>query len=100
MGAYILRRLVALVPVLMLVSMVAFALVHLTPGDPVANILGDKATPEDIERVRGQLGLNRPLHEQYVVWLFNVFRGDLGRSLFIDQPVLDMILERIEPRSS
>ena len=97
MGAYIVRRLFALIPVLLLVSLIAFALVHLTPGDPVATILGDKATPEDIERVRHQLGLDRPLPEQYVTWLFNALRGDLGRSVFIDQPVTGMILERIEP---
>jgi peptide/nickel transport system permease protein len=96
-GTYILRRLVALIPVLLMVSVVAFALVHLTPGDPVANILGDRATTEDIERVRHQLGLDRPLYEQYVVWLFNVVRGDLGRSVFVDQPVVGMIVERAEP---
>src|SRR5687768_9414797 len=80
-----------------MVSVVAFALVHLTPGDPVANILGDRATTEDIERVRHQLRLDRPLYEQYVVWLWSVVRGDLGRSVFVDQPVAAMILERAEP---
>lgn len=97
MTTYILRRLVALVPVLLLVSVVAFALVHFTPGDPVALILGEEATPEDIERVRHQLGLDRPLPEQYVVWLGRAVRGDLGRSVFVDQPVTGMIVERAEP---
>jgi peptide/nickel transport system permease protein len=97
MGRYIIRRLVALVPVLLMVSLIAFGLVHLTPGDPVANILGERATTEDIERVRRQLGLDRPLPIQYVTWLGNVLRGDFGRSVFIDQPVTSMLVERIEP---
>ncbi len=97
MTTYILRRGVALVPVLILVSILTFGLIHLAPGDPVANILGDKATTDDIERVRHQLGLDRPLHEQYLRWVANVLRGDLGRSVFVDQPVLAMIAERAEP---
>jgi peptide/nickel transport system permease protein len=97
MATYIIRRLLALIPVLLLVSVIAFGLVHLTPGDPVANILGDKATVEDIARVRGQLGLDRPLPEQYARWLLNVLRGDLGKSVFNDQPVVSMLIERIEP---
>lgn len=97
MGAYILRRIVSLVPVLFLVSLVAFALMHLTPGDPVAAILGDDATTEEIARVREQLGLDRPLHEQYIVWLSHAIRGDLGRSLFTDQAVTSMIFQRAEP---
>lgn len=97
MGPYILRRLFALIPVLFVVSLLAFALVHLTPGDPVAAILGDKATPEDIERVRRQLGLDRPFHEQYVVWVFRALQGDLGRSIWVDQPVTEMIIDRAEP---
>jgi peptide/nickel transport system permease protein len=97
MTTYILRRLVALIPVLLLVSVIAFALVHLTPGDPVTLILGEDAAPEDMLRVRHQLGLDRPLPEQYVVWLGRALGGDLGRSVFVDQPVTSMIVERAEP---
>lgn len=97
MGAYILRRLLSLLPVLLLVSVLAFLLVHLTPGDPVTTILGEDATQSEIERVRHQLGLDRPLYEQYVVWLLNAVRGDLGQSLFINQPVTSMIVQRLEP---
>jgi peptide/nickel transport system permease protein len=97
MTTYILRRFAALVPVLLLVSVIAFALVHLTPGDPVTLILGEQATPEDIVRVRHQLGLDRPLYEQYVGWLGRALGGDLGRSVFVDQPVTNMIVERAEP---
>lgn len=97
MATYILRRLLMLIPVLLLVSIMAFMLVHLTPGDPVASLLGDDATVAEIEAVRERLGLNRPLHEQYFTWLFNVMRGDLGQSLFADQSVTSMIVARAEP---
>lgn len=97
MGAYILRRIVSLIPVLLLVSIVAFALMHLTPGDPVAGILGEDATAEEIERVRQQLGLDRPIYEQYIVWLWNAVRGDLGHGIFTNEPVTTMIVQRVEP---
>lgn len=97
MGTYILRRLLTLIPVLLLVSIMAFMLVHLTPGDPVASLLGDDATVEEIETVRDRLGLNKPLYEQYYTWLFHVVQGDLGQSLFADQPVTSMIVARAEP---
>src|SRR5690606_34690231 len=97
MGVYILRRIVSLIPVLLLVSIVAFALMHLTPGDPVAGILGEDATAEEIERVRQQLGLDRPIYEQYIVWLWNAVRGDLGHGIFTNEPVTTMIVQRVEP---
>ena len=68
MTTYILRRLIMLVPVLLVVGVVVFALVHLTPGDPAAVILGDRATPEEIDRLREQLGLNDPMPVQFVHW--------------------------------
>ena len=97
MGAYIARRLLALVPVLIIVSIITFALVHLTPGDPVALILGDDATVEEIERVQHQLGLDQPVYEQYFRWVGRVLQGDLGQSVYLDQPVTSMILARAEP---
>jgi peptide/nickel transport system permease protein len=97
MTAYILRRLLLLVPVMLIVGVVVFALVHLTPGDPAAVILGDRATPEDIARLRGQLGLNDPLPVQFVHWFGNMLRLDFGESIFLGQPVTQALLDRAEP---
>jgi peptide/nickel transport system permease protein len=97
MAAYILRRLVLLVPVLLVVAVVVFALVHLTPGDPAAVILGDRATAEDIARLRNQLGLNDPLPVQFVRWFGNILRLDFGESIFLGEPVTQALLDRIEP---
>ena len=97
MTAYILRRLVMLVPVLIVVGVVVFGLVHLTPGDPAAVILGDRATPEDIARLRTQLGLNDPLPVQFVRWFSNVLRLDFGESIFLGEPVTQALLDRVQP---
>ena len=97
MTAYILRRLVMLVPVLIVVGVVVFGLVHLTPGDPAAVILGDRATPEDIARLRDQLGLNDPLPVQFVHWFGNVLRLDFGESIFLGEPVTQALLNRVQP---
>lgn len=95
MGLYILRRLLAMVPVLLLVSMVVFSLLHLTPGDPALSILGEEATPQQVEALRNKLGLNQPIPVQYVKWLGAVLRGDLGRSVRSNQPVSEAIAERL-----
>jgi peptide/nickel transport system permease protein len=97
MTAYILRRLVMLVPVLIVVGVVVFALVHLTPGDPAAVILGDRATAEDIARLRDQLGLNDPLPVQFARWFTNMLRLDFGESIFLGEPVTQALLNRVEP---
>jgi peptide/nickel transport system permease protein len=97
MTAYILRRLVLLVPVLLIVGVVVFALVHLTPGDPAAVILGDRATGEDIARLRDQLGLNDPLPVQFVRWFGRVLRLDFGESIFLGGSVGDALLGRVQP---
>jgi len=97
MIAYILRRLVMLVPVLIVVGVVVFGLVHLTPGDPAAVMLGDRATPEDIARLRDQLGLNDPLPVQFVRWFSNVLRLDFGESIFLGEPVTQALLDRMQP---
>lgn len=97
MTAYILRRLVSLVPVILVVGVVVFALVHLTPGDPAAVILGDRASGEDIERLREQLGLNDPLPLQFVRWFGGVLRLDFGDSIFIGEPVTRALLDRVQP---
>jgi peptide/nickel transport system permease protein len=95
--AYILRRLVMLVPVLIVVGVVVFGLVHLTPGDPAAVMLGDRATPEDIAQLRDQLGLNDPLPVQFVRWFSNVLRLDFGESIFLGEPVTQALLDRVQP---
>jgi len=97
MTAYILRRLVLLIPVILVVGVVVFALVHLTPGDPAAVMLGDRATAEDIERLRGQLGLNDPLPVQFLRWFGGVLRFDFGESIFIGEPVTQALLDRVQP---
>jgi peptide/nickel transport system permease protein len=76
---------------------VVFGLVHLTPGDPAAVILGDRATPEDIARLRTQLGLNDPLPVQFVRWFSNVLRLDFGESIFLGEPVTQALLDRVQP---
>jgi peptide/nickel transport system permease protein len=94
---YILRRCIMLVPVLLVVAVVVFALVHLTPGDPAAVILGDRATPEDIQRLREQLGLNDPLLVQFARWFGGVLRLDFGESIFLGEPVTQALLDRVQP---
>jgi peptide/nickel transport system permease protein len=94
-STYILKRLTSMVPVLILVSVVIFSLIHLTPGDPVVAMLGEEATPAAREALRHQLGLDQPLPVQYVVWLTRVLGGDLGRSIRTNQPVAEAIGERL-----
>ena len=94
MGRYILRRLLAIIPVLLGISVIVFALVHLVPGDVVSVLLGPTATPEARDALRKLFGLDRPLVVQYFVWLGDVLRGDFGESLRTGQPVMSSILDR------
>ena len=80
-----------------IVALVVFLLLHLTPGDPAAIIAGDYARPEDIARIRKNLGLDRPLYIQFFSWLGTVLRGDLGVSIFSNLPVTKLIGQRLEP---
>jgi peptide/nickel transport system permease protein len=91
---YLIRRLLAVIPVLFGISLVVFFLVHLVPGDVVAILLGPTATPEVREALRKLFGLDQPLYLQYAQWLGGVLRGDLGTSLRTGQPVLSSILDR------
>lgn len=95
MGRYILRRLLSMAPVLFLVSLIVFSLIHLTPGDPVLTMLGEEATPETIAAMRAKLGLDRPLPVQYLSWMGRVLQGDLGRSIRTNQPVSEAIAQRL-----
>ena len=97
---YILRRLMATIPVMAVVSLLVFSLLFFAPGDPAALIAGDQATPDDIERVRLRLGLDRPFFTQVSSWLARLAQGDLGTSLFTNLPVAEMIAQRIEPTLS
>jgi peptide/nickel transport system permease protein len=95
--AYLVRRLLAVIPVMAVVVTVVFLLIHLIPGDPVAVMLGPDATPAQIEATRQALGLDRPLLEQLLLFYRRVLRGDLGRSYFLDRPVTQALWERAEP---
>jgi len=97
MFAYVLRRLLGTIPVMVLVALFVFLLLHLGPSDPASVIAGDFATPEHIEKIREKLGLNRPLHEQFGTWVMNLLRGDLGSSIFSGVPVATLIGQRLEP---
>ena len=97
MLSYILRRLVLLVPVILIVGIVVFTLVHLTPGDPAGVILGDQATPEQVAELREQLGLNDPLPVQFFSWLFDALRLDFGESIFLGLPVTEALIDRVVP---
>src|SRR5581483_10085382 len=97
MTAYLVRRLLALIPVMFVVVTLVFLLIHLIPGDPVAVMLGPDATPSQMEATRVQLGLDRPLHEQLLGFYTRILRGDLGRSYFLDRPVTQALWERAEP---
>jgi peptide/nickel transport system permease protein len=88
---------VATIPVMGVVALIVFLLLHLAPGGPAALIAGDFATAEDIARIGRQLGLDRPLHVQFVGWVGQVLRGDLGTSIFSQLPVSRLIRQRLEP---
>jgi peptide/nickel transport system permease protein len=94
MGAYIVRRLLITVPILIGLSIVVFAMISLIPGDPATAILGSFATPENVERLNRQLGLDQPLVGQYLTWAGNLLQGDMGRSYALNRPVADEVFER------
>ncbi|QBK31813.1 MAG: ABC transporter permease [Roseitalea porphyridii] len=94
MIAYIAKRLLAAIPVLFGLTIIVFAIMALIPGDPAQAILGNFATPENVEKLNRDLGLDKPLVQQYFIWLGNLFQGDLGRSYMQNRPVLDIVLER------
>ena len=97
MLAYIARRLVATLPVMGTVAIVVFAILRLTPGDPAAIIAGDSATSEQLEQMRAHMGLDKPIYIQFLLWLVQLLRGDLGVSLISGVPVSGMIADRIGP---
>jgi len=98
--AYITKRLLSLIPVLAVVTIAIFLIIHITPGNPAAAILGMEASEEEIQQLNQDLGLDRPILEQYTSWVANVFKGDLGDSIFMKQPVSEAIAEHITPTLS
>ena len=100
MLAYAARRILATIPVMLIVAFFVFSLLYLAPGDPAAIIAGDQATPADVERIRASLGLDRPFVVRFGEWLWQIIHGDLGNSIFTNLPVTHMIAQRIEPTTS
>ncbi len=100
MTAYIVRRLISTIPVMGVVAIVVFLLLHLSPGDPAAIIAGDNATPASIAAIRAQLGLDDPLIVQFGRWVWGVLQGNLGISIFSNLPVMELIGQRIGPTIS
>ena len=97
MLGYIIRRILAIFPVMLIVAIFVFLLLRLTPGDPAAIIAGDMATPEQLERIREAMGLNQPIHTQFITWMGRLLQGDLGTSLISGTPVTTMVGQRIFP---
>ncbi|MGQ2909861.1 MAG: ABC transporter permease [Aliihoeflea sp.] len=95
MTSFILKRLAQAIPVMVIVAILTFVLMKLLPGDPAVLIAGDGASPEAIARIRTDLGLDRPLLVQLGAWLLDLLQLDLGRSIFLSQPVIDAILQRL-----
>src|SRR5271163_4894213 len=100
MLTYVARRVLATIPVMLIVALFVFSLLYLAPGDPAAIIAGDQATPADVERIRASLGLDRPFVVRFGEWVWNILHGDLGTSIFTNLPVSTMIRQRFEPTLS
>ena len=100
MYGYLFRRLLGTIPVMLVVAVFIFLMLRLTPSDPAAIIAGDNATTEQVAQIRGQLGLDRPMIEQFLIWSAKVLSGDFGESFFFKKTVAQLIGERIEPTLS
>jgi peptide/nickel transport system permease protein len=100
MTAYVAKRLLATVPVLVFVGLVAFSLVHLAPGDPANIMAGDYAGPDDVKKIRAELGLDKPVSEQFIEWLGRTVRGDLGHSVFSGKSISELVSTRLAPTLS
>ncbi|RXF74179.1 ABC transporter permease [Hansschlegelia zhihuaiae] len=100
MTSIVFRRVLSTIPVMGVVALFVFSLLYIAPGDPAAVIAGDQASPEDVERIRQGLGLDRPYLVRFFEWLLQILRGDLGVSIFTNLPVTTMIAQRVEPTLS
>ncbi len=97
MWTYLVRRLLATIPVMLIVAILVFMMLRLTPGDPASIIAGDAATSEDIAQLRQKLGLDHSLVVQFGIWTANMFSGDFGQSFYYKRDVAGLIAERVEP---
>ena len=97
LSVYVAKRLLSAIPPLVVILVLSFLLIRLAPGDPAALIAGEGATPEYIENIRREYGLDKPLHEQFLIYLSHIIKGDWGYSISYSRPVMDVILERIPP---
>lgn len=96
MGKYISGRIISLIPVLLLISVFTFILIYLVPGDPATVMLGVDATPQEVEQLREDMGLNKPAHVRFLIWGSNVLRGDLGESFYLGgRSITGVLLERL-----
>lgn len=92
---YLFRRIISVIPVILIVTFLIFSIMHSIPGGPASSILGLEATPEEVARLNAQLGLDQPFLKQYLDWLFKAFKGDLGESYFMGGPVKDILVDYI-----
>src|SRR6201988_3923038 len=97
MLGYILRRLLATLPVMLIVAVLVFLMLRLTPGDPAAIIAGDNANSVQVDLIRNRLGLDEPIFTQFFIWLANLFPGDFGEYFFFKKTVAELIASRLEP---
>ena len=100
MLVYVVKRLIATIPVMAVVAVLVFLMLRLTAGDPAAIIAGDNATSQDVADIRARLGLDRPITQQFVIWIGRVLRGDFGESFFFKKTVAQLIVERVEPTAA
>jgi peptide/nickel transport system permease protein len=100
MFSYVLRRLAATIPVMVIVAVLVFLMLRLTPSDPAAIIAGDNANAEQVAEIRKRLGLDQPILTQFVIWSSKTLQGDLGESFFFKKQVAELILDRLEPTLS
>jgi len=99
-GGYIIRRLLASIPVILLVGIITFSILHIAPGDPAVLMAGDEATPEDVEKIRQALGFDKPFIVQFGLWLGRLLRGDLGTSIFSKYSIVSLMAPRLQPTLS
>src|SRR5690625_831639 len=97
MSNYILKRFLSIIPVLIIVAIIVFSITFITPGDPATYILGPDASPDNIEKLREEMGLNQPFFQQFFAWIGSMFQGDLGMSVFLNKPVLDVVISYLSP---
>lgn len=94
MWSYVIKRLLATVPILIGLSLIVFFIMSMIPGNPAQALLGAWATPENVARINQELGLNKPLWQQYLIWVDNMLHGDFGRSYVLNRPVIDEVMQR------